>query len=589
MHKALAAVFLVSSLLFGGAHAQTQSATGIQDLTAVRPRMPCADLTGADISDVGAQVRITLAAEEHGSQGKQICEVQGTIDPQIHFEARLPIEAWTQRYLQLGCGGLCGNLSIRLEHSNGCVPADRGEFALASTDMGHSGTGGAWAARDPGTKADFGYRAVHLTAVAVKELIKRYYGRLPMFSYFSGCSDGGREALIEAQRFPQDFNGIAAGAPALNFTVQNSFYHAWNARANTDAQGRVILTADRLPILHEAALSACDALDGLKDGLIGDPRRCNFDPSVTLCKLGQEESKCLTAAQVETARKIYRGAYDAQGRSLVIGGPMPGSELSWLGVYVTNTDTDKIPSENMAYDATRYLYFQTPLPEGWSIRDLKFDEATLKSFELRGLYDATDPDLSRFSKNGGKLLLWHGWSDPHISPRNSIAYLEAVQQRLGREVTSQFARLFLFPGMYHCFGGDGPFEFDVLTPLMSWVERGAAPTELHAVQLELARIPGGGRLSPPDGGPPTGSPPGLDARAPTPKVIRSRPVYPYPAVATYIGRGDPNDSASFQATVPTYNVKPFQWLGQSFFSSGYALTCERSTNGLKCAAAGDGN
>jgi feruloyl esterase len=260
--------------------------------------------------------------------------VLGTIDPAIQFEVRLPLTVWTQRFLQTGCGGLCGNLNINVGRTDDCAPATNGELVLASTDMGHSNGGGrgaednSWAVDNPQTRLDFGYRAEHLTAVAAKALITKYYGQGPKYSYFSGCSDGGREALMEAERYPDDFNGIAAGAPAMNFITQNTFYHGWNAVKNTGPDGRAILTADKLPILHKAVVDACDAIDGVKDGLIQNPAVCAFDPAVTICKDGQDPATCLTPAQANTAKEIYLGAHDAQGRKFVLSGPQPGSELA---------------------------------------------------------------------------------------------------------------------------------------------------------------------------------------------------------------------------------------------------------------------
>jgi feruloyl esterase len=230
----------------------------------------------------------------------------------------------------------------------------------------------------------------------------------------------------------------------------------------------------------------------------------------------------------------------------------------------------------MATESLKYLYFDAPLADSWSIRDLKFDAATLKSFKLRGIYDATNPDLTRFRDRGGKLLMWHGWSDPHISPLNSIAYLSAIEQRFGREPTRSFAKLFMFPGMYHCFGGEGPFEFDVLTPLMAWVEANEAPRELVGAQLDLPPMPPGMKGPPPPGAGPMKSGPPV-------KVSRTRTSYPYPAVAAYAGQGDVNVAANFRAVIPGDEPKVHAWLGESFFSPGYELTCTRATGTLKCA------
>jgi len=564
----------VSALLVGSALANSATAlsavAGVKSLPAVAPIMRCDDLKSAQLSGVTDQpAHITQATEVR--EGRAFCKIEGFVEPEVRFEVRLPVSGWTQRYLQIGCGGLCGMLNVRLDdHASGCRPADNGELALAATDMGHEGgMDGAWAAHNPQARVDFGYRGVHVTAQVAKALIAKYYGRPARYAYFSGCSDGGREALMEAQRYPTDFNGIAAGAPALNFSVQNSFYHGWNAVSNTAADGTAILTASRLPILHTAALKACDAADGLKDGLIEDPRRCRFDPAAAQCHAGEDPSHCLSAAEVEVARRIYAGAHDANGRKLVIGGPMPGSELAWAGVFIPNDAGQPIFSATIATGSVQNLYYDEPLPKSWTAKDLKFDRATLDSFKFRAIYDATNPDLSRFREAGGRLLLWHGWSDPHISPLNSIAYFTAMQQVLGEAVVREFSRLFLFPGMYHCNGGDGLFQFDVLTPLMNWVEGGQAPERLITSHNTTPQ-----RMGP--GGPP-----------PKPGVVdRTRPVFAYPKVAHYTGQGSIDDPANFEAADPAGPAPAaVAWLGSRYMVPGQQQVCAPQGKAFVCQAA----
>ena len=496
----------------------------------LKPVVACDRLAANSIDGaVGAVTTITSAAARE-LDGTRYCIVEGVIAPEIRFEARLPMDDWSGRYLQTGCGGLCGSLAIHVEHAESCVPVRDHTVVLASTDMGHEGMGGDWAIRNPATRADFGHRGVHLTALAVKALVREYYGKPARYAYFSGCSDGGREALVEAQRYPDDFDGIAAGAPALNFTVQNSFYHAWNAVSNTAADGTAIVTPSQLPLLHAAVLGACDALDGSKDGVIEDPRRCPLDPGTLACHGAEAVDACLTTAQVEAVRRFYGGARDPQGRRLVIAGPMPGSELAWQGVFVPRTGGDAIFSKMIVEGSVPGLYYDTPLPKGWTVKDLQFDEATLRSFRLRGLYDATDPDLSAYERRRGKLLLWHGWSDPHISPINSIAYYDAVSSLLGARRTQSFARLFLIPGLYHCSGGEGATEFDVVGVLMDWVEKGKAPASLDAH---------GGSIH--------------------------RPVYAYP------DRGERTVQGGWRRVQGTLDAQPVEWLGADFFQPGYEL------------------
>jgi len=570
---ALVRAAFLAPLLGGGLLAgSAANAAGLQSLAAVAPVMACANLKQANLAGVADRpVHLSDAAEVSEGQSRAYCRVTGVVEPRVRFEVHLPVSGWTQRYLQLGCGGLCGMLHVNLDdHASSCVPAASGELVLASTDMGHEGgMDGGWAVHNPQARVDFGYRGVHVTALVAKALIAKYYGRAPRYAYFSGCSDGGREALMEAERYPADFNGIAAGAPALNFSVQNSFFHGWNAVTNTGADGKAILIASRLPILHAAALAACDAADGLKDGLIEDPRRCRFDPATAQCHAGQDTARCLSAAEVEVARQIYYGAHDAQGRKLVVGGPMPGSELAWAGVYVPNGPDQPIPSAMMAAGSVKNLYYPEPLPKDWTVKDLKFDAATLDSFKYRAIYDATNPDLSKFQKAGGRLLMWHGWSDPHISPLNSIAYFKAMQKLLGADQAALFARLFLFPGMYHCGGGDGLFKFDVLTPLMSWVEGGQAPERIEAAHDTTPQ-----RMGP-------------DGPAPKPGIVdRTRPVFAFPKLAHYTGTGSIDAPAAFVAADPSVPEPAAPvWLGATYMVPGLQQVCEPEGAQLACKAA----
>ena len=493
---------------------------------------PCAALLSVDLTDVGGTgSRVTRAAEGE-DRGVAVCAAEGTLAPSIGFKVQLPLTTWTGRYLQVGCGGLCGTTSLRVGAADGCAPLAAGGFAIASTDMGHQGMGGEFG-KDERKREDFAHRGVHVTALAAKRLVRAFYGRDPERSYFSGCSDGGREALVEAQRYPADFDGVVAGAPALNFQVQNSLYHAWMARSNTGPDGKAVLLAPRLALLHDAVVKACDELDGQRDGLIADPRPCRFDPAEVQCAPSAADTTgCLTAAEAEAARKLYDGPRDATtGRRLTIGGPQPGSELSWAGVFVPRNPGEPIFSERIALDALRSLIFETSPPPDFALKDVRFDLATFDRLRPRHpLFDATDPDLSAFAARGGKLVLWHGWSDPHISPLNTIAYHEAVEKAMGKARTAAFERLYLLPGVYHCGGGDGPSQVDLLTPVVEWVEKGTAP------EAVATRAPAG-----------------------------ARPVFPYPAVARYGGRGDPNEAASYGRGAPLFTGTSPDWAGADFF------------------------
>ncbi len=533
------------------------NASGPVKLAVVAPVLDCSKLSSEDIdSAVGSPTHLTSATAVPDGKPAPYCDVTGYVEPQVKFEVRLPLAAWTQRFLQTGCGGLCGNLGIRVSNDHDCMPAQNGELALASTDMGHSGQAdGSFGEKEFQLRIDFAYRGVHVTTLAAKALIERFYGQKPKYSYFAGCSDGGREALMEAQRYPEDFNGILAGAPAMNFVTQNTFYHGWNARTNTGADGKPILTADKLPILHQAIVAKCDAGDGLKDGIISDPIACHFDPSVTLCKPGQDVSTCLTSAEVNVAKEIYAGAHDSDGNKLVLSGPLPGSELAWAGVYIPRSGSDQLFSAQIATGTLKYLAYEKNPPADYSLADLKFDRSSFAAAtKLHFLYDSTDPDLSTFASGGGKLILWHGFADQHISPLNTIAYYTAMERVMGKSAVEKFARAYLFPGGYHCAGGEGPFNVDLLSAIMGWVESRDAPQGLIASHTT-------------DGG----------------KVDSTRPVYPYPLTTKYTGSGDINDAKNFVAGSPEpVPADKLNWLGSSFYSTHYEQWCSGSGTSMTC-------
>ncbi len=530
-------------------------------LAGVAPLRSCESLAQLDLSAAtGAKTSIT-ATQVSGDH--PYCKLTGTIAPAITYEVRLPLQGWSQRFLQTGCGGLCGNLRIDVSKAEDCTPATDGTLALASTDMGHQGNDTAWGDNQQ-QREDFAFRGVHATTLAAKALIRAFYGQPQKYAYFAGCSDGGREALIAAQRYPDDFDGITAGAPAMNFHMQNSFHHAWLARVNTGADGQPLITAVDVNPIHAEVLRQCDKLDGLADGQITDPRLCRFNPAPLLCKGVYEAGKCLTAVQVEAVRRIFGGARDAKGRLLEVAPLQPGSELNWVGVFVPPRPGMPIFSGRIALDAINHVMF-TPNPATpYTIADFPFDDAMLARLQpARALYDATNPDLSAFFAHGGKLILWHGWSDPHISPLGTLDYFERIGLKLGKAKRDASVRLFLFPGMSHCSGGDGPSEFPMLAGIMGWVEDGAAP------QVMLAHRAGQtheGQPTAPSGmmakGPPPadGPPPGM--MPPQPKLPpRSRPVYAYPQVAVYTGKGSMDEAASFTAKTPAPVDGLSHWLG----------------------------
>ncbi|MFW6681298.1 tannase/feruloyl esterase family alpha/beta hydrolase [Komagataeibacter intermedius] len=520
----------------------------------IKPVLSCEALGNVDlVHAVGAEVHGQKAALLQTPKGK-FCKVTGQIAPAISFEVDLPMGHWTQRFLLGGCGGLCGMTHVGVSNAGACVPALNGEFVMAGDDMGHTGSMMGLAqgefGKDPQKRIDFAYRANHVTALAAKALTAAFYGQAPKYSYFVGCSDGGREALMEAQRYPEDFDGISAGAPAALFTVQNSFYHAWNVRGNQRADGTNILLQNRVGVLHDAVIRHCDTLSGVKDGILEEPRACHFDPVWVQCAAGQSDtSDCLTAEETQAALRLYKGATDAAGRPYIIGGPLPGSELQWA---LPATARGESMSQGIAASAIAYVI---PLQVDEKAADLTrfhFDDASFATMtKLAPLYNAENTNLRTFHQHGGRLILWHGLADQSISPLNTIAYYQGVQREMGVEQTDSFLKFYLLPGVGHCGNGEGFPQVDFLTPLMAWTESGIAP---NAIRTEKT-AQGDGPMGPPPGGhgkPPAGGQihmapmPSQPYARPDAAAIASRPVYPYPYIAQYVGAGDVNDAGNYR-------------------------------------------
>jgi len=476
--------------------------------------VPAGPFTGPARPGAGANAATTVPAH---------CEVKGTIRPspdsEIKFAVWLPATGWNGKYRQEGNGGWAGAIPYR----SLIDPLARG-YATAATDDGHEGGGGAaWAIGHPEKLIDFGYRAVHETSVAAKAIVRAFYGRDPSLSYFDGCSDGGREALMEAQRYPEDFTGILAGAPASNWSHLFTGF-IWNERAALETPGSSVPPA-KLPALQNAVLAACDANDGVKDGLLSDPRTCRFDPGALLCKAA-DDSSCLTAAQVDTVRKIYAGATNPRTGEQIFPGWPRGAEAApgnW-GAWITPANPASAIQFNFGNTYYGQAVFESPT---WNFRAFDFDrDVQFGDAKAGPILNATNPDLRSFRAGGGKLLQYHGWGDAAISALSSIEYYDSVNAFLSKfpdarsaagRSTDEFYRLFLVPGMGHCGGGLGPNSFDAFTPLESWVEKNIAPTQFV----------GSGTV--------TG-----DA---TRKM--TRPICAYPNVAQYKGSGDLSDAASF--------------------------------------------
>ncbi len=557
-------------------------------LAVVTPVQSCSALLKQDFTPA-ADGKVTLnSATTLDTEQGNFCQVKGTLAPSIGFEVNLPLTHWSQRYLQLGCGGLCGSLNLNLGNAHTCAPALRGEFVVASTDMGHSGSmmDASWA-DDPQKRIDFAYRAHHQTARIAKALIHAFYGQQPRYAYFMGCSDGGREALMAAQRFPEDFDGITAGAPAAFFSFQNSFFHGWNAQINQDADGKAILLQERLPILHQAVLAHCPGLSGVKDGLLQNPYTCHFDPAwvPTCAPNDSQRSNCLTAAEITVARRFYAGAHDGKGASFVLSGMPLGSELQWP---VPAQATAPSMSTAMVLPALQHVLLPPGNEPIQSLTDFPLTAANFKRVaELAPLYNATNTNLKPFMARGGKLILWHGLADDSVTPAFSVAYYRGVQRQLGATQTDSFLRLFLLPGVGHCGRGQGYDQIDWLTPLLAWTEQGHAPDQVLSQQV--AQDPAGmppmmAMTAPPSTATRSGAreiekpqPAAGQAKAhsaevtqaasqfhvmpqqssplakPGKPVLASRPVYPYPQIARYRGHGDKAQAESYQPVRSDYS------------------------------------
>lgn len=560
----LSLVGLLASLVLLPLSAEAQQAAAPSALAVIAPVESCDALSRIDLATIGGAGSKVTGTEQTTSGGIPVCSVKALLAPSINVQILLPTKTWTQRYLQVGCGGLCGMISLQSGASNGCPVLTNGGFVMAATDMGHSGQSPDWGLDDQ-KRVDFAYRAQHLTALTAKALIRAFYGQEQKFAYFNGCSDGGREALMEAQRYPGDFNGVIAGAPAMLFQVQNTLYHGWQAVSNTAADGSVILTSDRLPFLHKAVVEACDTVDGVKDGLITEPAKCHFDlATITCTNAHSDTATCLTPSEANVARRFYEGPKDATtGVPLTAGQPLPGSELNWQGVYVADEKNGRFMSPMAALPVLQTLAFSEPHPN-FQLADLAFTTATLDALRARHtLFDATNTNLDAFDKAGGKLILWHGLADPHIAPANTLAYHKGLIAELGARRVESFERLYLLPGVSHCGGGEALSNLDLLSAMMAWVETGAAPDAIITTSTGERT-----RFGQPDfGGDRAGGPPPQKALAVTPLPPMQRPVYPYPATAVYNGKGPVGDAASWQKGADAEIVSLRPWPGENFFSA----------------------
>jgi feruloyl esterase len=479
------------------------------------------------IPDAATQVTETnfVAARE---DLPAFCQVAGYITPNIGIELRLPATEWNGKFIETGCGGHCGQIMSNTIHS--CDAALSRHYACISSDMGHKSgfRDGKWGFNNLQAKIDWGFRATHVTAVAGKAITQHYYDKAPSRSYYDGCSTGGRQGMQAAQRFPWDFDGIIAGAPAINLTgIYTNF--AWGVLSGRDHAGTPLLSDADLQRINEAALKHCDLDDGVKDGIIGNPMACAFDPAELACT--QERStECLSSTQVTAVKKMYAGPSTSSGMRLFAGGLPRGSELSgWSGWYIGPPGSE-IAAETYAREGFRYLHFLPSPGPSWKLQDFDFDREYQRLGLMESIYAAANPDLRQFKAAGGRLLVYQGANDVVVPPQNAIDYYETAEKTMGgRQATQDFFRLFVVPGMGHCGGGTGASTIDYLTYLEQWVEQGRAPEALLGAHITSPPALLGSQRFP------------LDEAS----VAFTRPIYPYPLRAKYQGRGDINDAASF--------------------------------------------
>ncbi len=461
----------------------------------------------------------------------ETCQVHGTIDKTVGFAVAMPLENWNGRFYQTGCGGGCGQTKLYF-----CDQPLKLHSACLGTDLGHKGEVGDWTwASGPENLqkvVNFGFRATHMAAVAGKAVVEAYYKSAPKHAYFFGCSTGGRQALMEAEQFPWDFDGIIAGSPAMDET-NTAVQLLWTVLANRDKDGHEIIDAKDLNLLHEAVMNKCDGIDGLKDGLIGDPRLCKFDPVVLKCS-SATATQCLTQVKIDAIRKIYSGPHTSDGRPLFTGGLMPGSELTWLGAYVSKEGKSPLYWGFMS-GFWRNVGFSTPPGPDWQPNQFDFDRDPKRLGMMEPLFNSANPDLRKFKERGGKMIGFDGWDDNSVVPLKYLDYYQTVIRAMGGlDKTQDFYRFFMVPGMRHCSSdGVGADNINYVEYIENWVEKGQAPDMMLGHHVVRTSPPTRSIMFPLD-----------------PKTVDfTRPHFAYPAQYRYKGSGDPHDAANFKKVI----------------------------------------
>jgi len=477
--------------------------------------LPNATITSAQAMPAGPYLPIGLPADAAQYAKVQLpayCRVALVLTPSsdshIEVELWMPTSAaWNGKYQAVGGGGWVGSFNF-----GGMLTALQQEYATSSTDTGHKGGDASFAVGHPEKVVDFAYRAVHEMTVKSKTIMMAFYGRFPRLSYWNGCSTGGRQGLMEATRYPEDFDGVIAGAPANNQLQLG----AWRTNLDTTIRKdpRSIVPRAKMLMVNRSVMAACDELDGVKDGLLSDPMKCHFDPWTLLCRDGDRDN-CLTAPQVEAVKLAYAPAKKSNGE-LIYPGLVPGGEADWpISAFNGAPDPGAID-----LGIFRYVAHQDP---GWDWHTFDLERDTALAQEKAGYIEVTDPNLQAFKARGGKLLFYHGWNDGGtggaISPLNTINYYSSVLAKMGPK-QDDWLRLFMVPGMDHCGGGPGPNQFAVVQAMDAWRDQGKAPNQITAYRVTNDR------------------------------VDMSRPLCPYPQVAMYKGTGNTNDVANFVCKAP---------------------------------------
>lgn len=492
---------------------------------AEKTALNCTELTAINLDDTTVELAAVVDTGFFIPSGAKyglhrlpaFCRVSAITKPSIRFEVWLPLEKWSGRFEVVGNGGMAGSISY-----SAMANALRRGNAVASTDTGHinapgDGFDASWSLNRPDLIEDFGYRSLHLTTVNGKKIVRGFYQKTADHSYYVGCSKGGGQGLMEAQRFPADFDGIVAGDPAYNWTRHYAGAHLYYAQVTLKDPESYIQPA-KIKLLADAVNHACDAKDGFADGVLDDPLSCHFDPEVLACKEGQDVGTCFTPKQIKAVKEIWAGSRDDRGR-VISPGLVPGGEAGQGGwqSWITGSAPYKATHWKAADSFFRYMVMRDP---NYDPLTFDYDRDKTELEKLSPALDAVNADLRPFSRRGAKLILYHGWSDPDISPLGTIHYYREMERFTGPK-TDSFARLFMVPGMQHCGGGPGPDLFDPVSAIERWVEEGQAPTKIIASHMSTRGI-----------------------------VDRTRPLCPYPQVAVYGGKGDTKDAASFACKVP---------------------------------------